>query len=97
MAGVGIIISLIFTKDPSSFVKPLAYTRLSFRFVGRFIMFIILAAIPLAAFVNPGWSKIDVGVSSLAIILWICQMFGFMLALVMLLLVGPIVGRCLGV
>ena len=97
MAAVGIILSLIFTKDPSIFVRPLAYTRLSFKFVGRFILFIILAAIPLAAFVNPGWSKIDVGVSSLAIILWVCQMMGFMLALVMLLLVGPAVGRCVGV
>ena len=96
MAAVGIILSLIFTKDASIFVKPLAYTRLSLRFITRFILFIILAAIPLAAFVNPGWSKIDVGVSSLAIILWICQMLGFMLALVMLLLVGPLVGKCLG-
>jgi hypothetical protein len=96
MAAVGIILSLIFTRDPSIFVKPLAYTRLSFKFVARFILLIVLAVIPLAAFANPGWSKIDVSVSSLAIILWVCQMIGFMLALVMLLLVGPLVGKCLG-
>lgn len=96
MAAVGIILSLIFTKDPSIFVKPLSYSRLSLKFVARFILFIILAAIPLAAFVNPGWSKIDVSVSALAIILWVCQMMGFMFALVMLLLVAPLVGKCLG-
>lgn len=95
MAAVGIIFSLIFTKDPSIFVLPLGYSRLSLKFLARVIIFIVLAAIPLAAFLNPGWSQINVSVGSLAVILWVCQMLGFLLAMLMLLLVGPLVcKRC---
>lgn len=90
MAGVGIVFSLILTKDPSIFVRPLAYSRLSLRFVARFIILIVFAAIPLAIFLNPLWAKIDVSVSSLAVILWICQMLGFLLGLIMLVLVAPL-------
>lgn len=91
MVGTGIIFSLFIIKDPSILVRPLAYSRLSFKFIGRLIIFIILAAIPLAAFINPGWTMINVETEVLALILWGCQSVGFFLALVMLVVVAPYV------
>ena len=94
MVGVGIIFSLMVMKDASILVRPLAYSRLSLRFIGRFIIFIVLAAIPLAAFMNPGWSMIGVDAEWLALILWGCQSMAFFLALVMLVVVAPLVSNC---
>ena len=89
MAGVGILFSLILMKDPSVLVRPLAYPRRSLKFLAKFLLFLVLAGLPLAAFLNPGWSKIKLPASSLAVVLWVCQMLGFFLALVMLVLVSP--------
>ncbi len=54
---------------------------------------ILLAAIPAAIFLNPFWGDINTAVENLALIIWICQSFGFFFAIIMLLLVSPVVGR----
>jgi hypothetical protein len=52
---------------------------------------IVHAAVPAAIFLNPGWGKIDIDVSGLASIIWICQNIGFFLVSIALLIVSPIV------
>lgn len=91
----GIIFSLLFSEDPSIFVRPLSYSRISLKFIARLLVYIILGGIPLAAFMNPGWSHIDVDTAWLSVILWGCQSVGFFLTMVMLLLASPIVCSCL--
>lgn len=58
MADFGLIIGLMFMRNPGNLTKPLAYTRLSFKYVGRLLIMIVLAAIPAAIFLNPLWAKI---------------------------------------
>ena len=91
MAAFGIIIALMYTKNPSIYVRPLAYSRFSPKFIAKLLIQLFLAALPLAAFVNVGWQKIDVDIAWLSIILWICQSLGYFLALIMLTLVGDLV------
>lgn len=90
MAAFGVIFSLFYLPDPSILVRRLAYSRFSVKFVARVIVQIILTAIPLVLFLNPGWSKIDVGTAWLAVILWACQSIGFFLAIIMLVVVSSI-------
>jgi membrane-anchored glycerophosphoryl diester phosphodiesterase (GDPDase) len=70
--------------------KPLAYTRLSWKFIGRLLLIIVLAAIPAAIFLNPFWADISNDNSVIAVIIWITQSIGFFLAIIMILLVAPV-------
>lgn len=88
MAAFGVVFSLLYLPNPSTLVRPLSYTRLSLKFIARIVVQIICAAIPLAIFLNPGWSKIDVDTTWLAVILWVCQSLGFFFAILMLVLIS---------
>lgn len=89
MAGFGLLIGLMFMGNPENLTKPLAYSRLSCRFVGRLLLMILLAAVPAAVFLNPLWAKITDENSAIAAILWITQSLGFFFAIITLLLVAP--------
>ena len=93
MAAFGIVVSLMFTKNPSIYVRPLAYSRFSLKFLAKLLIQLFLAVVPLAIFVNPGWQKIDIDIAWLSFILWICQSLGYFFALIMLVLVGEFVGK----
>lgn len=90
MAAFGIIFSLLYLPDPSILVRPLSYTRLSLKFIARIVVQVVCAVIPLAIFLNPGWSMIDVDTAWLAVIIWVCQSLGFFFAIIMLILVSSI-------
>lgn len=89
MAGFGLVIGLMYMKNPENLTKPLAYSRLSFKFVGRLLVMILLAAIPAAIFLNPLWTHITNDNSGLSVIIWITQCFGFFFAILTLLLIAP--------
>jgi hypothetical protein len=58
MAGFGLLIGLTYMQNPQNLAKPLAYSRLSFKYVGKLLLMILLAAIPAAIFLNPLWTRI---------------------------------------
>lgn len=58
MAGFGLLVGLMFMNNPENLTKPLAYSRLSLKFVARILIMILLAAVPAAVFLNPLWVKI---------------------------------------
>lgn len=89
--GLGIALGMFLMKDPSSLVKVLAYSRCSCRFIGRLVLMLLVAAIPLAVFLLPVWQKLDLEIEWLAALLWVFSSLGFFLALFILVYLSPIV------
>lgn len=58
MCAFGTIIGLSCMKKPFNLAKPLDYSRISFKFLAKFIITIIITIIPLVIFMNPLWNKI---------------------------------------
>ena len=90
-AGLGIALGMFLMKDPSSFVKVLDYSRCSCRFIGRLVLMVLIAAVPLAVFLFPAWQKLDIDLEWLAVLLWVFSSLGFFLALFFLVYVSPII------
>lgn len=86
---LGILLSLLLLPNPSTLVRPLSYPRLSLRFGARLLLTLLVPAVPVLAFLNPGWSSIGVDPAWLSVILWTCQTLAFLLALLALMLVAP--------
>lgn len=96
MASFGLIVGLTYMKNPENLTKPLAYTRCSGKFAGKLGITVLLAAVPAVIFLNPFWGDIPTANPYLALIIWICQCFGFFLAVLTILLVSPIACGRLG-
>jgi hypothetical protein len=89
MAAYGLVIGLIYMRNPENFTKPLAYGRCSAKFAAKLGLMILLAAIPAIIFLNPFWGNIPTSNAILAMIIWFCQSLGFFFAILTLLLISP--------
>ena len=61
MASFGFILGLSFNSKPYQLAQMLSYSRISLKFLGRFLLTIVITFIPLLIFMNPLWEKIDAG------------------------------------
>jgi hypothetical protein len=93
MADFGILISLLFMDDASNFAKPMEYSKCSLKYLLKLIIMIISAAIPVAIFLNPLWTKITTDNTGLALIIWSTQNLGFFFAIVMIIFVGITISK----
>jgi hypothetical protein len=59
MAAIGILFAFNFLHNPSYLNLKLDYTRISFRFIGKTLITLIIPGIILAIFVNPLWNRLD--------------------------------------
>jgi hypothetical protein len=59
MASLGALMAFNFLKRPSSLIKMTSYSRISCKFFGKFCITVLIALIPVIAFLNPFWGKID--------------------------------------
>ena len=56
MAAIGVIIGFSWNSKPHNFARMLAFSRISIKFVARFLLTLIISVIPLAIFLNPLWN-----------------------------------------
>lgn len=89
MAAFGLLIALLFMPLPHNLTLPLRYSRLSCKYAAKLGLMLLSAAVPVAAFLNPGWEQIPTDLSGQALIIWGCQNLGFFTAILSLLLVAP--------
>ena len=59
MAAFGILMGLGVNNQAHKLAMLLGYTRVSFKYVARFLITIVLGLIPVAIFMNPLWAKIS--------------------------------------
>lgn len=90
MAGFGILMGFSFTHKPFNMAKMLTYTRISLKYLLRFVLTIVISLIPLAIFMNPGWADIKTSTQGKALIIWACQNLGFFFGTFFLVVVVPI-------
>ena len=72
MAAIGILFSFNYIKNPTYLALELTYTKCSWKFLGRWLITLVLPAIVAAIFLNPLWTKISVkvSISGMALIIW---------------------------
>ena len=59
MAVFGIIYGLVFLRNQETLMKVIKFERGSKKYIIRLILSAIIAAIPVAIFMNPLWKNID--------------------------------------
>ena len=95
MAGFGLAIGLLWMDRPSTLLLPLAYSRLSCRWLLRLLILVVCAGVVVLVFVNPFWTMLSLSAGHKAVLVWALQSVGFFAAIVSLLVVGPrACGRC---
>lgn len=90
MAGFGTIIGLSCMKKPFNLAKPLDYSRISLKFLAKFIITIIITVIPLIIFMNPLWGRIETTDIGKTMIKWAIQNVAFFLATFFIVFVSPL-------
>ena len=70
-------------------MKAIRYPRASKKYIVRLILSALMAAIPVAIFMNPLWKKIDIPDSQKAVMLFFLQSAGLMLGKFVLVGLGP--------
>lgn len=96
MAGVGLAAGLICMSNHGALVRQLGYRRFSGKHILRLLILLVLVAVPILAFMNPLWFKIDIEVTWLAFLLWCIQSLGFFLGLFLLVYAGPLASNKCG-
>lgn len=96
MAAVGILAAFNFMKNPAHLSCELSYSKCSFKFLGRFLITIIIPGIIVAIFLNPLWQRIPVSITGMAFIIWVCQVVGFFFGTFALIFLVPIVNNKCG-
>jgi hypothetical protein len=59
MAALGALTAFNFMKWPYNLTKMLNYSRISFKYLAKFLITILISLIPIAIFLNPFWGDID--------------------------------------
>ena len=95
-AAIGMLLGLVFVNDRAALVRYLGYSRCSVKFILRLVVMIIVAVIPLLAYLIPLVVTIDVSVGWKAVILWVCQSIGFFFAIFFLIYLSPKITAKLG-
>lgn len=72
------------------------YSKCSLKFLGRFVITIVIPGIIVAIFLNPLWQRIPVGVTGMAFIIWACQVVGFFFGTFALICLVPMVNKKCG-
>ncbi len=96
MAAVGILFAFNMIKNPAHLYLQLDYTRISWRFLGKIIVTLIIPIITLAIFVNPLWNNIDLSDDSKALLIWGLQVVGFFFSTFFLIFLIPIINKSFG-
>ena len=96
MAAFAILIGLNVNNFPHRFAMLLDYTRLSGKYVARFLLTIVVGVIPVAIFMNPLWEKINTGTEGHALIIWACQTVAFFFGTFFLVVLAPLFCDYLG-
>ena len=96
MAGIGLAVGLICMNNHGVLVRQLGYRRFSGKHRVRLLILILLTAIPILAFMNPLWFKIDINITWLAFLLWCIQSLGFFFGLFLLIYAGPLLSKKCG-
>ena len=96
MAALGILLAFNFMRNPSHLHLQLDYTRLSFKFLGKIVVTLIVPVAILAIFLNPLWNKIDLPDEGKSLLIWACQTVGFFMATFSLIYLIPIINNKFG-
>ncbi len=96
MAAVGILFAFNMIRNPAHLYLQLDYTRISWRFLGKIIVTLIIPIITLAIFVNPLWNRIDLSDDTKALLIWGLQVVGFFFATFFLIFLIPIINKSFG-
>lgn len=90
MAVFGIVYGLVFLRNQERLMKVIKYKRNSKKYIIRLILSALMAAIPVAIFMNPFWKKIDLPDQQMAIMLFFLQGTGLLLGNFVLVGLGPV-------
>ena len=95
MAGFGLAIGLLWMDRPSALLLPLAYPRLSCKWLARLLILLGCAGGVVVVFVNPLWAKLSLSIGNKAVMMWALQSVGFFGGIVSLMVLGQRgCGRC---
>lgn len=89
MAGFGTLLGLNYIRHPTNLTKMLHYSRMSLKFIGKFILTLIITLIPLVVFMNPLWNKIQTDTLGKALIKWACQNVALFMGTFFIVYVAP--------
>jgi hypothetical protein len=96
MAAVAIMLAFSFMQKPAYLVQKLQYSRLTLKYMGKFLVTLLIPLAIVGVFLNPLWQKISIDNENMALLIWGLQAIGFFLAPFALIFLIPIVNMRFG-